>query len=393
MARYQLPTQQTKDQNGAIIQSATVSVFLNGTTTPAKIYVASSGGTAVNSVTSSATDGTYTFWVDTADYGATQLFDLVFSKTNFSTLTYRGVYVFPSSSYVVDNDPTLSANSPTNAASQQATKTYADTKISHSLATEANDFLVSSGVGVFVKKTLAQVQSILGLGTAAFLNTGTSANNVVQLDSSGKIPAVNGSNLTGMGTAAFINVGTSANQIVQLDSSGKLPAVDGSQLLGLSSILPVGIPMMWCTEIAPTGTLEGNGASLLRASYANLFAVYGTMFGAVDSTHFNLPDMRGYIARFWDHGAGRDPDRASRTVPSVTGATMVAGDHVGTVQQGQVGPHTHVVLYSVGNSNTGTGLNITNPGRDATTVDYPVGSNGTSETRPINMNFMAIIKY
>lgn len=37
----------------------------------------------------------------------------------------------------------------------------------------------------------------------------------------------------GHGTAAALNVGTGANQIVQLDGSAKLPAVDGSQLTGL----------------------------------------------------------------------------------------------------------------------------------------------------------------
>ena len=35
-------------------------------------------------------------------------------------------------------------------------------------ATAANDFIVSSGVGAFVKKTLAEVKTILGLGTAAY---------------------------------------------------------------------------------------------------------------------------------------------------------------------------------------------------------------------------------
>lgn len=40
--------------------------------------------------------------------------------------------------------------------------------VSHSLATAANDFLVASGAGVFVKKTLAEVKTILGLGTAAY---------------------------------------------------------------------------------------------------------------------------------------------------------------------------------------------------------------------------------
>ncbi|MCR4436151.1 MAG: phage tail protein [Clostridiales bacterium] len=44
-------------------------------------------------------------------------------------------------------------------------------KISHSLATAINDFLVASGPGQFVKKTLAEVKAILGLGTAAYTDT------------------------------------------------------------------------------------------------------------------------------------------------------------------------------------------------------------------------------
>ena len=121
-----------------------------------------------------------------------------------------------------------------------------------------------------------------GLGTASTKDVGTSANNIVQLDSNAKLPAVDGSlldnlpvtsvnTLTGavvlsgndvladhtstnytsannnvdghlsgidtkfgtLGTASTQNVGTSANNVVQLDGSSKLPAVDGSQLTNL----------------------------------------------------------------------------------------------------------------------------------------------------------------
>ncbi|MDF2591978.1 MAG: putative phage tail fiber protein [Clostridia bacterium] len=41
-------------------------------------------------------------------------------------------------------------------------------KVSHSLATAVNDFLVASAAGQFVKKTLAEVKSILSLGSAAY---------------------------------------------------------------------------------------------------------------------------------------------------------------------------------------------------------------------------------
>lgn len=39
---------------------------------------------------------------------------------------------------------------------------------------------------------------------------------------------------TDVGTAASLDVGTGANQVVQLDSNAKIPAVDGSLITGLS---------------------------------------------------------------------------------------------------------------------------------------------------------------
>ena len=52
---------------------------------------------------------------------------------------------------------------------------------------------VAAGAAIAVAK-------ISGLGTAASLNVGTSANNVVQLDGSARLPAVSGANLTGVST-------------------------------------------------------------------------------------------------------------------------------------------------------------------------------------------------
>ena len=43
------------------------------------------------------------------------------------------------------------------------------------------------------------------------------------------------SNITGLGTASQQDVGTSANNVVQLNGSAQLPAVDGSQLTGISA--------------------------------------------------------------------------------------------------------------------------------------------------------------
>lgn len=83
MARFRYPTESngtTKDANGRVLDNVTISVFLTGTTTPAKIYAASSGGTAVYSIVSDDY-GSFVFYVDTADYTYPQAFDIVYSKT------------------------------------------------------------------------------------------------------------------------------------------------------------------------------------------------------------------------------------------------------------------------------------------------------------------------
>ena len=52
---------------------------------------------------------------------------------------------------------------------------------------------VAAGAAIAVSK-------LSGLGTAATLTAGTAANNVVQLDGSGRLPAISGANLTGVST-------------------------------------------------------------------------------------------------------------------------------------------------------------------------------------------------
>lgn len=82
----------TKDGNGRVIQSGTVTVYLAGVSTLASIYAASSGGAAVNSV---ATDnlGNFIFWVDDIDYHYTQRFDIVISSSSHIPKTYLNIEV------------------------------------------------------------------------------------------------------------------------------------------------------------------------------------------------------------------------------------------------------------------------------------------------------------
>lgn len=64
------------------------------------------------------------------------------------------------------------------------------------------------------------------------------------------------------------------------------------------------------TTIPDPNWLFCDGASVLRADYPDLFAVIGTTFGAADSSHFNLPDMRGRSPV----GAGTGSGLSSRAV-------------------------------------------------------------------------------
>lgn len=75
-------------------------------------------------------------------------------------------------------------NLTTNLAGKSDTGHTHSSYILHSLATDVSQFLVSSGAGVFVMKTLAELKTLLGLGNAAYKDTGTSSGTVAAGDDS-----------------------------------------------------------------------------------------------------------------------------------------------------------------------------------------------------------------
>lgn len=64
----------------------------------------------------------------------------------------------------------------------------------------------------------------------------------------------------------------------------------------LSAAIPSGVIFPFGGAAAPSGYLLCNGAAVSRATYSDLFAVTGVVFGVGDgSTTFNVPDMQGNI--------------------------------------------------------------------------------------------------
>jgi len=99
-------------------------------------------------------------------------------------------------------------------------------------------------IGTDVQAYDAELAAIAGLTSAAdkgiqFTGSGTAA--TYDLTAAGKAllddaDAAAQRTTLGLGTAATLNVGTSANNVVQLDGTGKLPAVDGSQLTNITVV-------------------------------------------------------------------------------------------------------------------------------------------------------------
>jgi microcystin-dependent protein len=141
------------------------------------------------------------------------------------------------------------------------------------------------------------------------------------------------------------------------------------------------------------GWLKLNGQVISRSTYAALFALYGTTFGAGDgSTTFALPDIRGEFLRNWDDGRGID---GSRTLSSFQAAQMKAHKHLmpwgeaqtavfgQTATAGKTGSNATDADNYWYNTNDGTDYDGTAPGNASGVVG--------AETRPRNFSVLALV--
>lgn len=162
-----------------------------------------------------------------------------------------------------------------------------------------------------------------------------------------------------------------------------------------NSFCPSGQIGLFAMDYAPKGWLKANGAAVSRTAYADLFRAIGTRYGAGDGySTFNLPDLRGEFARFWDDGRGVDAGRA-----------------LGSWQSDALQKHTHLIGTSSGeNLNNGlpgiddkywqtSGGNYA-PATGHIALTHDTGSDGygrvggrfAGETRPRNIALLACIK-
>jgi microcystin-dependent protein len=134
----------------------------------------------------------------------------------------------------------------------------------------------------------------------------------------------------------------------------------------------VGAVSAFAMSVAPSGWLKANGAAISRTSFARLFSVIGTTFGAGDgSTTFNLPDMRGEFLRGFDDSRGVDTSTIALVCNTLNASLTIecqdgtSGLFVGmTVTGTGIAPNTVITGLSrtaiaVNNFTTATNAGIT----------------------------------
>ena len=116
-----------------------------------------------------------------------------------------------------------------------------------------------------------------------------------------------------------------------------------------------GVVQLFAGSSAPSGWLICNGQAISRTTYAALFAVIGTTYGAGDgSTTFNVPNLVNKTVR----GSNSLGKTGGADTVTLSTANIPAHTHgVGTLATTETGAHTHSIsnaLYNIARDNGST---------------------------------------
>jgi len=159
---------------------------------------------------------------------------------------------------------------------------------------------------------------------------------------------------------------------------------DGANLTGIEGI-PTGTITPWSQSSAPTGFLECEGSAVSRSTYAALFAVIGTTYGAGDgSTTFNLPDLTDKVAV---HKSNNKSFASSGGANTVTPTGNVSGSTANaTLATAQLASHNHSLAYGIGGPQYGQRNPQVNGNYTVTNSNNLIYQNGSGQGHSHNMS-------
>lgn len=129
----------------------------------------------------------------------------------------------------------------------------------------------------------------------------------------------------------------------------ELPAADANK-----GFVPIGTVLPFAGSSAPSSWIFCYGQAISRATYAALFAIIGTTFGAGDgSTTFNVPDMRGNMILGKDDMGGSSRNRVVDADADTLGGQD--GSETVTLTTSQIPSHTHGVRGVTTSTGSDTG--------------------------------------
>lgn len=128
--------------------------------------------------------------------------------------------------------------------------------------------------------------------------------------------------------------------------------------------------------------LTCDGASLLRTDYPDLFTVIGTTYGAVDGTHFNVPDLRGRT----EIGIGTGPGLSPRSL----GDSIGEEDHTLTIPEMPTHDHNYTAPLLTGTA-TPPPLDTALPNPIAATTGSTGGGGAHNNMQPsLAINYLIV---